>query len=57
MESYRKAALISAAMASFLTPFMASSINIALPTIGEEFEMDAITLNWVATSFWLRLSS
>jgi EmrB/QacA subfamily drug resistance transporter len=32
---------------------MASSINIALPAIGEEFSMDAILLSWIATSYLL----
>ncbi|RKX97474.1 MAG: MFS transporter, partial [Spirochaetes bacterium] len=39
--------------ASFLTPFMGSSVNIALPSIGREFLMDAVMLNWVATSYLL----
>jgi len=42
-----------ATLASFLTPFMGSSINIALPLIGREFSMDAILLSWVATSYLL----
>jgi EmrB/QacA subfamily drug resistance transporter len=37
-------------LSSFLTTFMASSINIALPVIGKEFAIDAITLSWVATA-------
>ena len=32
---------------------MGSSINIALPTIGREFAMDAIVLGWVATAYLL----
>jgi EmrB/QacA subfamily drug resistance transporter len=32
---------------------MGSSVNIALPTIGKEFGLDAVTLGWVATSFML----
>ena len=43
--------LVVATMASFLTPFMGSSVNIALPSIGREFAMDAIVLGWVATSY------
>jgi EmrB/QacA subfamily drug resistance transporter len=39
--------------ASFITPFMASSINIALPAIGTQFAADAVTLSWVATSYLL----
>jgi MFS family permease len=32
---------------------MASAINIALPSIGREFTLDAIALGWVATSYLL----
>ncbi|HAS05244.1 MAG TPA: MFS transporter [Dehalococcoidia bacterium] len=40
-------------MTSFLTPFMGSSINIALPAIGSEFSMDAISLSWVVSAYLL----
>jgi EmrB/QacA subfamily drug resistance transporter len=40
-------------MASFLTPFLGSSINVALPAIGTALHMDAVALSWVATSFVL----
>ena len=46
-----RAALSVAALASFLTPFMGSSVNIALPSIGKEFLMDAVLLSWVAASY------
>ena len=49
----KKAVLLIATMASFLTPFMGSSINIALPSIGKEFAMDAVLLGWVATAYLL----
>jgi EmrB/QacA subfamily drug resistance transporter len=45
--------LTIAAIAAFLTPYMGSTINIALPTIGNEFAMDAVLLGWVATSYLL----
>jgi len=32
---------------------MASAVNIALPTIGEELSVDAITLGWIATAYIL----
>ncbi|WP_346353224.1 MFS transporter [Azotosporobacter soli] len=38
---------------SFLAPFMASSINLALPTIGREFSADPILLSWIASSYIL----
>jgi len=49
-------ALIIASMSSFLTPFMISSVNIALPAVGEEFKTDAVMLSWVATSYLLAAS-
>ena len=49
----KRAALLVVTLASFLTPFMGSSVNIALPSIGKEFLMDAVLLSWVATSYLL----
>ena len=48
-----KIVLLVVTIASFLTPFMGSSINIALPSIGKEFSMDAVSLAWVSTSYLL----
>ncbi len=45
--------LFVAAFASFITPFMGSSINVALPSIGAFFDATAIQLTWVATAFLL----
>jgi len=49
----KKAALFVASLASFLTPFMGSSINVALPSIGMAFKCNAIILSWIATSYIL----
>ena len=49
----KRAALLIATLGSFLTPFMGSSITIALPSIGSELAMDAISLGWVATAYLL----
>lgn len=49
----KRSALIILTAGSFLTPFMGSSVNIALPSIGKEFAMDAVLLSWVSTSFLL----
>ena len=49
----KRAALLVATLGSFLTPFMGSSINITLPSIGNELAMDAISLGWVATAYLL----
>jgi EmrB/QacA subfamily drug resistance transporter len=45
--------LILISIGSMTTPFMGASVNLALPSIGKEFNMNAITLGWVATSFLL----
>lgn len=50
-DANRNVALIVATLSSFFTPFMASSINIALPTIAAEFSMNAVLLSWIATSY------
>ncbi len=49
----KSSALLVATLASFLTPFMGSSVNIALPSIGKEFAIDAVLLSWVATAYLL----
>ena len=49
----KMSALLIATIASFLTPFMGSSINIALPAIASEFATDAILLSWIPTAFLL----
>lgn len=52
-ESEKRSALLLAMLSSFLTPFMASSINVALPSISDELSMNAVPLSWVATSYLL----
>jgi EmrB/QacA subfamily drug resistance transporter len=52
-NSLKKNALFVSVLSSFLGPFTASSIMIALPQIGSELSMDAISLSWVATAYLL----
>jgi EmrB/QacA subfamily drug resistance transporter len=52
----RTLVLIVVVLASFLTPFDVSAVNLALPSIGVEFGMDAVTLAWVATAYLLALA-
>ncbi len=49
----KQVALFIATLGSFLTPLMGSSINIALPSIGKDFSMNAVLLSWIATSYLL----
>ncbi len=49
----RNIILFVTTIGSFLTPFMGSSLNVALPAIGKEFNMNALLLSWVPTSYLL----
>lgn len=52
-QKAKNTALFVASFASFITPFMGSAINIALPRIGENLQVGAVTLSWVATAYLL----
>ncbi len=49
----KRIVLAVACLGSFLTPFMGSAINVALPAIGKEFNAAAVVLGWVATAYLL----
>ena len=50
---HKRTILLVILITSFFSSFMAFAINIALPKIGAEFSMNAVTLSWVAMSFLL----
>lgn len=54
--SKKNYALIVAVIASFITPFVGSSINVALPSIASEFNINTILLSWIPTSYLLSLA-
>lgn len=45
--------LVVAALTTFMTPFMISAVNIALPAIQAEFCVDSVLLSWIATAYLL----
>ena len=49
----RRSVLVVATTASFITPFMGSSVNIALPAIEKGLGINAVLLSWVATAYLL----
>ena len=53
MEDNKLAILLVATVGSFMTPFMGSSITIALPAIAKEFSLDAFLIGWIPTSYRL----
>lgn len=49
----KKTILFVATFAAFLTPFLGSAVNLALPSIGRDLNASAIGLGWVISSFML----
>ncbi len=49
----RRLILILIIITSFINPFLGAAINIALPTISQEFSMGAVGMSWVAMAFLL----
>jgi len=49
----KKTVLFVATFAAFLTPFLGSAVNLALPSIGKDMNASAIGLGWVISSFIL----
>lgn len=52
----KRATLIIITSSSFLVLFAGSSINIALPSIGTEFAMNAVSISWVASAYILSVA-
>jgi EmrB/QacA subfamily drug resistance transporter len=52
-KSSKKSVLLVATFAAFLTPFLGSAVNLALPSIGKDLNANAISLGWVISSFIL----
>ncbi|MDD4086004.1 MAG: MFS transporter [Bacteroidales bacterium] len=54
MQARSKVSIIAiVAVTSFMGTFLISAVNISLPAIEAQFEMNAIALSWVITSFLL----
>ncbi len=56
MNKIQHSALIVATISSFITPFMISSVNLALPAIEQGYQhqgINAVLLSWVATAYLL----
>ncbi len=49
----KRTALLVAGMSSFLAPFMGYSVNIALPAMSQELQMDPVQAGWVITTYML----
>ena len=49
-QTGKRIVLLIALLAGFIIPFDGSAVNIALPAMGTEFHMDAISFSWIATA-------
>jgi EmrB/QacA subfamily drug resistance transporter len=52
-QGMKKSVLFAATAGAFLTPFMGSAVNVALPRIAVEFSMSAVTMSWFAMAYIL----
>jgi EmrB/QacA subfamily drug resistance transporter len=52
-KSFKNSILLVSTFAAFLTPFLGSAVNLALPSIGRDLNANAISLGWVISSFIL----
>jgi EmrB/QacA subfamily drug resistance transporter len=48
--------LIISTTTAFILPFLAASMNVALPTMGRDFNMEAVVMSWVNTSYFLAIA-
>ncbi len=55
-RALEKSALIVATLTSFMGPFMMSSVNVALPKIQAELQLNAVQLSWIATAYLLAVA-
>lgn len=51
MHNEKRAVLIAASLSSFLTPFMGSALNVAIPVIGKQMHATAVTVSWVVSVY------
>jgi MFS family permease len=52
----QRSALLVATLTSFMGPFMISAVNVALPAIQADLDMDAVQLSWIATAYLLAVA-
>lgn len=52
-QTLRRTALTVVCLGAFITPLMLSAVNVAIPTIAQGLQMDAITASWVPLAYLL----
>ncbi|MBN1176947.1 MAG: MFS transporter, partial [Dehalococcoidales bacterium] len=54
--SKRYIILVISTATSFIMPFLVAAINVAIPTIGRHFQMEAVLMAWVGTMYFLAIA-
>ena len=49
--------LAIATTAAFILPFLVASVNVALPTMARDLNMEAVVMAWVSTSYFLAVAA
>ena len=49
----KRSTLLAAVISSFLSPYLSSAVNVALPAIQEDLSTTAVQLSWIAAAFVL----
>lgn len=52
----RSIVLVIATATAFIMPFLSSAVNVALPTIGRDFSLEAVVIAWVGTIYFLSVA-
>ena len=55
-NNVNKTILATTSLGAFISPFMVSSVNIAMPSISNDFTLSSTILNWIPLSFTLSMA-
>jgi len=52
----RSIVLVISTVTGFITPFLSSAMNIAIPTLQQKFNLEAVAMTWVTTIYFLSVA-
>jgi EmrB/QacA subfamily drug resistance transporter len=52
----KRLVLFIATVTAFIMPFLIAAVNVALPTMGRELNLEAVVMTWVSTIYFLALA-
>lgn len=57
IKKTRRAAIIVVLLTAFTMSLTGSAMNLSIPMIGEEFDVDASTVGWMVTGYMLTIAA